>query len=177
MLKKLIHAWKRCRERYWLSLGMDVVLLLTLLLLVHGWQTRNLATVPPAEETGLARLDGSGRQAIIQPGSQGVVYFFAPWCIYCKSSIDNLDGLLASGAISWANAVALDYRDADEVLLFAEETGIEMPVLMGSGKIARDWSVTAFPTYFVIDAEGQIKSRSVGYSTWLGLRLRVADWF
>ncbi len=33
--------------------------------------------------------------------------------------------------------------------------------------------IVAFPTYFVIDGDGQIVSRSVGYSTSIGLQTRV----
>jgi hypothetical protein len=33
--------------------------------------------------------------------------------------------------------------------------------------------VRAFPTYYVVDASGQIHSRSVGYSTYLGMRVRA----
>jgi hypothetical protein len=43
---------------------------------------------------------------------------------------------------------------------------------MGEPSTAADWSVQAFPTYYVIDAEGQISSRSVGYSTKLGMLFR-----
>jgi hypothetical protein len=43
---------------------------------------------------------------------------------------------------------------------------------LGSTQTAKDWNIRAFPTYFVIDAEGNIASRSVGYSTSLGIALR-----
>jgi hypothetical protein len=45
-------------------------------------------------------------------------------------------------------------------------------VLLGDGRTATDWSVRGFPTYYVIDADGQIHSRSVGYSTLAGMWLR-----
>jgi hypothetical protein len=32
--------------------------------------------------------------------------------------------------------------------------------------------VRAFPTYYVIDADGRISSRSVGYSTGFGMLMR-----
>ena len=35
------------------------------------------------------------------------------------------------------------------------------------------WQVRAYPTYFVIDEDGAIASRSVGYSTYLGLKTRT----
>ena len=102
-----------------------------------------------------------------------MVYFFAPWCFYCKTSIDNLDDLVDSGAVAWGTAVALDYESAAEVAEFVADTGISLPVLMGDGRTAAGWSVRGFPTYYVIDAEGRIHSRSVGYSTKLGMRWRA----
>ena len=35
-----------------------------------------------------------------------------------------------------------------------------------------DWSVRAFPTYYVLDSEQRIKRRDIGYSTQLGLLWR-----
>jgi len=73
---------------------------------------------------------------------------------------------------SWATTVALDYTDASEVQEFIDKTGVTLPVLMGNPGTASDWSVRAFPTYYVIDAEGRISSRSVGYSTGFGMLIR-----
>ena len=166
-------AWKSIRARKGLSLLLDSLLILAVFLAIHAWQTRDLPLDESAPVTRLALLDGSGLADAVRPGEVGVVYFFAPWCIYCKTSIDNLDGLVASGAVAWGTAVALDYGATSEVAEFVEETGVSLPVLMGHGGTASDWSVPGFPTYFVIDAEGRIVSRSVGYSTWLGMRARA----
>ena len=143
-------------------------------LAIHSWQTRDLPIDEAAPETVLSLLDSPGFQSAVREGQAGIVYFFAPWCFYCRTSIDNLDGLLHRGKLAWATAVALDYGDEDEVREFVSETGIDLPVLMGTAGTARDWSVKAFPTYYVIDADGRISSRSVGYSTSLGMRLRYS---
>ena len=45
----------------------------------------------------------------VSEGEAGIVYFFAPWCFYCRTSIGNLDDLVADGNVAWATAVALDY--------------------------------------------------------------------
>ena len=68
--------------------------------------------------------------------------------------------------------IALDYSSTEEVQAFIDATGITLPVLMGNSVTASDWGVRAFPTYYVVDADGRISSRSVGYSTHLGMLAR-----
>jgi thiol-disulfide isomerase/thioredoxin len=103
----------------------------------------------------------------------GVVYFFAPWCFYCKHSIDHIDDLVESSTVEWARAVALDYGSLEEVRAFVAEVGLDQPVLLGDADIAADWHIRGFPTYFVIGAEGGIESRSVGYATKIGMKTRA----
>lgn len=171
--RKLGQGWSRLRTRKFLSLAIDITLILLVFIAVHAWQTRNLPVDEPAPETVLALLDGTGMAGAVKPGEAGIVYFFAPWCIYCKTSIDNLDELVAGGAVAWGTAVALDYGNEAEVEAFVQKTGVSLPVLLGHAGTAADWSVRGFPTYYVIDAGGRITSRSVGYSTWLGMRARA----
>ena len=100
MIKKLKSAWKALRGHFWGSLAIDVVLIITAFLLVSMWQTRNLPDddhTPPLE---LAWLDDLQADSVMVSGQVGVVYFFAPWCFYCRSSIDNLDELVSSGTTS-----------------------------------------------------------------------------
>jgi len=151
----------------------DAALIVAVFFSIHTWQTRHLPIDQPVHETVLALLDGSGIRSAINEGEVGVVYFFAPWCFYCRTSIGNLDELVAEGRVAWGVVVALDYVNTLEVQEFIDETGVSLPVLMGNPKTASDWSVAAFPTYYVIDAEGRISSRSVGYSTKLGMWLRA----
>ena len=165
-------VWQRFRSHFYLSLVFDVFIILSVILAVHAWQTKNLPVNDKVPETVLALLEGSGIQSAVSPGETGIVYFFAPWCFYCRSSIGNLDDLVGEGRIAWGTAVALDYSEAGEVQDFVEQTGISLPVLMGTRQTAADWGIRAFPTYFVIDAQGRISSRSVGYSTWLGMKVR-----
>ena len=173
MIKKIKAAWKALRGHFWRSLIVDVALIITAFLLVSMWQTRNLPDddhTPPLE---LVWLDNMQADSVLVAGEVGVVYFFAPWCFYCRNSIDNLDELVASGKLAWARVVALEYESLDEVREFIDETGVHLPVLLGGPQTTKDWQISAFPTYFVIDGNGQIVSRSVGYSTKIGLQARV----
>jgi len=172
MSKRLRERWQQLRSRFWLSLSFDVLLVLAVFLMVNAWQTRDLPIDEPAPETILALLGDTEVRSAVIAGEPGIVYFFAPWCFYCRSSIGNLQDLVEDGYVNWGTVVALDYGDADEVRSFIEKTGVSLPVLMGNAQTAADWGVRAFPTYYVIDAEGRISSRSVGYSTGLGMMIR-----
>ena len=175
---RIYAIWRRFRSGFWRSLAFDALLIVAVFFAVHAWQTRNLPIDEAAPETVLALLDGSGIQAAVTQGEVGVVYFFAPWCFYCRHSIGNLDELVSDGRVAWGTVVALDYTNASEVQEFIDKTGVTLPVLMGTSATASDWSVAAFPSYYVIDAEGRISSRSVGYSTKLGMwwRAKAAPW-
>ena len=173
MIDMLKSAWQKLRNHYWTSLAFDVVLIIMVFGLISLWQTRDL---PDAENTPVLEavwLDEMKADSVMGSGEVGVVYFFAPWCFYCRNSIDNLDELVDSGELAWARVVALEYGSLEEVRQFIKETGINLPVLLGSSKTTEDWQIRAFPTYFVIDKNGNISSRSVGYSTAIGLQTRV----
>jgi thiol-disulfide isomerase/thioredoxin len=172
MLSAIYAIWTRLRGHFWASLVFDVVLIATIFYAAHVWQTRELPIDRPAPATVLPLL-GGGAQSAIRAGEAGLVYFFAPWCRVCRASIDNLDGLVVGRRVAWATVVALDYADEAEVAAFIERTGVTLPVLLGDAGTAAGWSIRGFPTYYVIDAEGRIHSRSVGYSTWLGMWFRA----
>ena len=103
---KIKTAWKRLRAHYWGSLAFDVVLIMLAFILLHIWQTRGLPDDEHTPALELAWLDDRTAETILVAGQTGVVYFFAPWCFYCRHSIDNLDELIVSGDLSWARAVA-----------------------------------------------------------------------
>jgi thiol-disulfide isomerase/thioredoxin len=176
MIEQLRAAWQKLRARKWLSLVFDAAVLLAVFFAIHAWQTRELPVDELAPATQLAVLEAAGspgeRQAVVVSGKAGIVYFFAPWCGVCRASIGNLDGLVKGGQVAWGTVVALDYADVDEVRDFIDRTGVSLPVLLGDAQTAANWSVRAFPTYYVIDASGRIDSRSVGYSTWFGMWAR-----
>lgn len=173
MISSIRSRWRALRGNFWASLAVDVVLLISVFVLISMWQTRNL---PDDEHTPLLEsvwLDDMQAESVMVSGETGVVYFFAPWCFYCKKSIDNLDDLVSSGQLAWARVVALEYESLDEVREFIKETDVSLPVLLGGPQTSNDWQIRGFPTYFVIDGDGSIVSRSVGYSTKIGLQARV----
>jgi len=173
VIRRLKSGWKALRGNFWGSLAFDVAILISIFVLISMWQTRNLPDEEHTPSLELGWLDDMRADSVMVSGETGVVYFFAPWCFYCRKSIDNLDDLVASGKLSWARVVALEYENLDDVREFIKETEIDLPVLLGGPQTSQDWQIRGFPTYFVIDGDGKIVSRSVGYSTKIGLQIRA----
>ena len=106
-----------------------------------------------------------------------LVYFFAPWCKFCAVSSDNLTRLrrLRDDDSLEILTVVLDWQDRDEVRNYVDRHALALPVVLGDRRIAQDWRVQAFPTYYVLDSDRRIRRRDLGYSTQFGLWWRT--WF
>lgn len=107
-------------------------------------------------------------------GKNTVVYFFAPWCHVCHISIGNLENLYQDKKDDInVVAIALSYDSVGEVEAFVADKELTFPVLLGNSQVMNQYQVNAFPSYYVFDPQGHITSKSQGYSTELGLRLRA----
>lgn len=155
---------------------INVVVIAAVFFAVSSFQARKMLPTSgqPAPSLDLATLDGRRFSLDGIEGRPTLVYFFAPWCTYCKFSSDNLTRLRR-----WRDeadleivSVVLDWQSLDEVRDYAERHELNMPVLLGDVSTAMSWKVYAFPTYYVLDSEQRIKRRDIGYSTQLGLLWR-----
>jgi hypothetical protein len=69
--------------------------------------------------------------------------------------------------------VALDWESREQILQYATEHELNMPVLLGDPEIWSNWKVQGFPTYYVLDREHRVVRRDFGYSTQFGLWWRT----
>lgn len=122
----------------------------------------------------LPRLDDADQRIDLSSlkGQQTVIYFFAPWCSICKYSMPNLDKLHKNGDLN-AVAIALDYATPQRVRQFSQRLNLSMPVLLGDHITAQNFKVKAYPTYYVIDEHLKVVERSIGYSSELGIKIRL----
>jgi peroxiredoxin len=165
------------KQHNWLTIVFDSILIITIFILISWFQNRGTlaADKKPAPDFTLQNLKGDFVQLSSYKGKQVVVYFFAPWCSICKLSSGNLNNLRASRDPDELEIliVGLSWESVDEVVNFAKNQKFTSPVLLGTQKQIQDYKIKGFPSYFVIDKEGRVVHRSVGYSTEIGLRLRT----
>ncbi|TMM44083.1 TlpA family protein disulfide reductase [Colwellia ponticola] len=105
-------------------------------------------------------------------GKTTIVYFFAPWCQVCHASIGNLQALFEKNDQLDVIAVAMDYASSDEVMRFTSRHQLTFPIALGNEAIKQTFEISGYPSYYVLNAENIIISKSMGYSSELGLYLR-----
>jgi peroxiredoxin len=174
----LIKKWQQFRSRWWINWSMDITLMLVLFWGISAWQSRDLLSTTGnirAPEFELIAVDGKIYRLHDLQTQSTLLYFFAPWCQVCRFSIGNLEKLRQVRSVEELSIIiiALDWQDLSEVKQFIAQQQLTLPVLMGTPQIAQAYHIKGFPTYYVLDANGYIIERSMGYSTELGLRLRT----
>jgi peroxiredoxin len=174
----LYKLWKTLRANSWAATAIDSVALLVILVLVVQWQGQHLLAADgtrQAPDLELQSLSGDLVSLQSQNAETTVVYFFSPWCAVCNASFNNLEDLKQArpGNELSIIAVALDWSQRQDVQRFVDEHRVSFPVILGNPKVAADWKIRAYPTYYVLDQDGKIVGRSLGYSSELGLRFRT----
>lgn len=159
------------------SFLLNALFFVAVFVAASAFQARNMlstsGTTAPALKAPLLR---GGSYDISDSGKRpALVYFFAPWCTFCAASSDNLTRLrrLRDEESLEIVTVALDWQTRGEVLEYVERHEINLPVVLGDSRVTREWRVQAFPTYYVLDSDRDIRRRDLGYSTQFGLWWRT----
>jgi len=162
------------RRKKWTIWLRDALILLAIVLGINAWQSRNMLEddggVIIADQR-LVSLQGEVLY-LLDADKPDLIYFFAPWCQICALSIGNL-AYLNSEKINVV-VVALDYGAKEEVQAFVDAHSVQARVLLGHNALKEAFSIQGYPSYYLIGDNNEVVSRSYGYSTALGLKLREA---
>lgn len=116
-------------------------------------------------------IDGSMATLEEFAGKPLILHFWATWCPTCRLEAPAIESLSNDYQVV---SIAVESGDAAEVGAFMEENGYTFPVLNDpDGSIRRHFRVKAFPTTFILDGNGEIVFTEVGYTSNIGLRLRM----
>ncbi|MBF0255950.1 MAG: redoxin domain-containing protein [Gammaproteobacteria bacterium] len=160
-------SWAR-RLRSW---AMDAALLILIIAGVHFWQTRDmlLGPAPPISPEMPALFAEHLRPPA--KGEASLVVFWADWCPICRLELGTLQSLSRAYRLQ---SIAAHSGTAEQVAAFMAQEEVSFPVWIDeSGDMAKAWGVSGYPAAFVIDDQGHIRYRLMGYSTGLGVRIRL----
>lgn len=110
---------------------------------------------------------------LLDNDKQTIIYFFAPWCQVCHFSIENLEEFYLENQDMNVVAVALDFMDIQEIRDFASQHELTFPIVLGNEAIKQQFSISAYPSYYVINENNKVIEKSLGYSSKIGMYLRT----
>ena len=139
---------------------------------VRAWQQRDIVSGAAPALQGVL-LDGKPlSMSSVEAGKPVLVHFWATWCPICKTEQGSIEAL--AGDHFNVITVAMQSGTSDSVAKFMAEQKLSFPVLNDAdGAISASWGVHAVPASFIVDSDGEIRFVEIGFTTELGLRLRL----
>jgi thiol-disulfide isomerase/thioredoxin len=167
--------WARLRRGL-----IDAGILAFIFVAVQAWQQRDIPS-GKAPQTGGYLADG---QAFClndwrehHPGKVVALHFWAEWCPICRTE----EGSISAVSKDWSViTVAMQSGTAEQVTQHLRKEGLDWSTLVDStGRISSGYGLKGVPAFVVIDRNGVIRSVSTGYTSELGMRVRLwwADHF
>ncbi len=162
---------KAPRWRLWLLEGL---IFCATFVAFQLWQTRGAVQGPvPAFAGTLVNGQSFDLNAwrAAHPGQPALIYFWAEWCGICRTTAGNVAAIGQDWPVI---TIAAESGDAAAVAKTMAERDYRWPTLPDpSGSILRQYGLRGVPAFIVIDPDGNIRSTQLGYTSELGLRLRL----
>ena len=157
-------------KRRLLGWGLEILLLICVIFLLHLWQTRDTATGQAPPLTGQT-LTGEMFDLTNLQGRSVLVHFWATWCPVCRLESGTIDSLAGDYPLI---TIAMQSGSEAVIRQYLAENELSFPVISDpDGRLASHWGVRGVPATFIIDAQGNIRFVEVGYTTGPGLRARL----
>lgn len=145
-----------------------VLALVAIVVLSHRGEPRRRGPVV-APSTVLPDLAGKSVKLDDLRGKVVVLNLWATWCPPCVEEMPTLDALskkMASRDLV-VLAVAED-EDSSKVKPWIEQRKFELPVLLDArGQVGAYFGITGYPETFIIDRQGKVVHRHVGFRDWV----------
>ncbi|QHE85724.1 redoxin domain-containing protein [Hydrogenophaga sp. BPS33] len=179
-----LSAFARSLRQRWKSHLLSLGLLLAVLLGVQAWQTRDVPSGSAPDFTAtVVQPDGSFGQTTLSqwraqhPGQPVALHVWAEWCPICRAE----EGSVTRLSRDWpVLTIAMQSGRAEQVAgVLAQRQLPWATAIDPRGATARQLGFKAVPAFVVVDAQGDLRGATVGYTTEIGMRLRLwwARWW
>jgi Peroxiredoxin len=158
------HRLDKFVERINMKRSIVLFLVIAVVAAFTGFSPREGATKAPDFS-----LKTSTGQSIVLSKLKGkivVVNFWATWCGPCRAEIPGFMEVYEKYKSKGLEivGVSLDQGGWEDVKPFAQKFNISYPVVLGNQRIAEQYGdIDAIPTTFIIDKDGNIVGRHIGY--------------
>ena len=104
-------------------------------------------------------------------GKPLLIHFWATWCPTCKAEADNIQRLS-----EYYNVLTFAVKSGtnDKLTNYMDDRGFDYQVINDEeGKWASFYNVEGYPTTFIYDTKGEMSFSEVGYTSSMGLFIRM----
>lgn len=170
-LPSLMNKEIQSKAKKWRGYALNTLLLIIVVVGIRIWQQRDMVSGAAPALQGVT-LSGQTYQLGAHPEHPVLVHFWATWCSICRAEQGTIADIAQDD--SFVITIAMNSGKPEEVVKHMQAQNIVFPVLNDPNAVlANAWGVHAVPASFIIAPDGQIRFVEVGYTTEIGLRLRL----
>lgn len=158
------------KKKRWLSWLVYIILFFAVMQAANWWKSRDTLSGNLSEFSG-ELMDGSTFNIVQFAGKPVLFHFWATWCPICNLQKNSVQSISQDYPVitiaSWSEGKA-------EVKAYMLENQLSFPVMLdNSGTLAQSFGLKGVPASFILNPNGEITFVETGYSSELGLRLRL----
>ena len=159
------------RWRRWL---VEAAIFIAVLTAFQLWQLRDAAR-GPAPEISATMVDGRhfdlSAWRASHPDRALLLYFWAEWCPVCKTTAGSVSNIAADWPVT---TIAVQSGDNAALARHMQAAGYDWPTVNDpQGETLRRYGLPGTPSFAIIAPDGQIRFVAMGYTSEIGLRLRL----
>ena len=158
------------KRRRWLRWSLQLTAVVVFFVLFNLYNTRGAPSGPAPAISGQL-LDATPVSLQALRGKPVLLQFWASWCPICGIQQATIDAIADDYSVL---SIAMDESTPDEIRAYMQDKGVDYPVLHDPDYlIARQYAIRGVPTSFIIDSLGNIRFVESGYTSGMGLRIRL----
>lgn len=149
---------------------IELTLILIVLSAVRFWMQRDVVS-GVAPNINNVMLDGQYFDLYQNKKRPILVHFWASWCPVCKLEQSNIENIAKDHPVI---TIAMQSGDNEELSQFMQQEKLSFKVINDeNGALSHSYKIRGVPVSFIINKNNKIKFVEVGYTTELGLRIRL----
>ncbi len=168
---------KKLSKRSLVSKALVLSLCLASLLLPRCASEEKPSSLAP--DFTLETLDGEEITLSKLKGKAILLDFWATWCGPCREAVPHLVELYRSYQNQGLEIVGmnLDKSNPEAVRTYVKAFNIPYPIVIAPDEVVRNYGVTGLPTTILIDKEGKIREKIMGFNSTISKQMgtKVAE--